>query len=92
MGVPAPLQTSLKGAEDCGAKPASTQISRTVKDQESRVSNCVPRFLKKFEAERIEAIAICIKKTIFYSLPAVGLCMTGDKLKYFYKILTVFRE
>ena len=29
---------------------------------------------------------------IFYSFPVVGLCMTGDNLKYFYTILLPLLE
>ena len=32
------------------------------------------------------------QKVIFYSFPVVGLCMTGDNLKYFYTILLPLLE
>ena len=32
------------------------------------------------------------RKVIFYSFPVVGLCMTGDNLKYFYTILLPLLE
>ena len=32
------------------------------------------------------------QKVVFYSLPVVGLCMTGNNLKYFYTILLPLLE